>query len=82
MKVYFLPVAARNHQLPLDLVRLHEGGSLEVHDGLLCHLELYEVGAEPVYHLQVGREVLVGVEVVGVGLLLVPLVIKYRADLL
>ena len=82
MKIYFLPIAARNHQLPLDLVRLHEGCSLKVHDGLLSNLELYKVRAQPVDHLQVGGEVLVGVEVVGVGLLLVALVIEYGADFL
>ena len=83
--IYFiitLPVAAGYHELPLDLVRLHQSSSLEVHDGLLGHLELYEVGAEPVDDLQVGGEVLVGVKVVGVGLLLVALSIKYGPDLL
>ena len=80
--IYIIPVAAGYHQLPLDLVWLHQRRSLKVHDGLLCHLELYEVRAQPVDDLQVGGEVLVGVEVVGVGLLLVALVIEYGPDLL
>ena len=46
------------------------------------HLHLYEVGSEPVYDLQVGGEVLVAVEVVLVGLLLVPLQVEDGADLL
>ena len=33
------PVATGNHQVPLDLVGLHQGGPLKVADGLLADLK-------------------------------------------
>ena len=50
-------VAGSDHKLPLGLVWLHEGGALEVLDGLLRVLLLNEVRAQPVDHVQVAREV-------------------------
>ena len=48
----------------------------------LTDLHLYEVGSEPVYDLQVGGKVSVGVEDVLVGLLLVAVVVVDGAHLL
>ena len=36
------PVAAGNHELPFDLIRLHEAGALKVRDGFLAYLRRFK----------------------------------------
>lgn len=73
---YRTPIATGDHQLPLDIVRLHQRSPFKVPNGLLTDLHLDEVRTEPINDIQVGGEISVGIKMVLISLLLIAFGVK------
>lgn len=74
--LYRTPIATSDHQLPLNIVRLHQRSPFKVSNGLLTNLHLDEVRAKPINDIQVGGEISIGIKMVLVSLLLITFGVK------